>query len=108
MSFGRTVRRQVRGAVAPVALLLVVAYFLWNATQGERGLEARAARERDLANALAEQARADAELARWDRRIAGLRTRIDTDALDERVRAMLNRADPNDVIVPYDKSQRLF
>jgi cell division protein FtsB len=108
MSFGRTIRRKLRAVVAPVALLLVVSYFLWNATQGDRGLEARAARQQELATALAEQARADAELALWERRISGLRSRIDTDALDEQARAMLNRSDPDDVIVTYDKGQRLF
>jgi len=108
MSFGRAVRRKARAAAAPAALLLVVGYFLWNAAQGDRGLEARAARQRELAAAMADQARADAELAAWERRIGGLRTRIDTDALDERARAMLNRSDPGDVIVTYDKGQRLF
>lgn len=108
MSFGRVVRRKVRAAVAPAALLLVASYFLWNATQGERGLEESAARQQELATAQAEQARADQELAIWERRINGLRTRIDTDALDERTRAMLNRSAPDDVIVTYDKGQRLF
>jgi cell division protein FtsB len=44
----------------------------------------------------------------WRRRIEGLHSRIDADALDERARAMLNLSDPRDVIVPYDKGQRLF
>ncbi len=108
MSVGRVVRRKVRGAAAPLALLLVAGYFLWNAMQGDRGLEERARRDRELAAAQADLARAQAEQAIWERRIDGLRTRIDIDALDERARAMLNRSDPSDVIVNYDKGQRLF
>ena len=45
----------------------------------------------------------------WERRVAGLRSRhIDADTLDERARAMLNLADPTDVIVPYAPQDRLF
>jgi cell division protein FtsB len=108
MAFGPAMRRRARAAAAPSVFLLLVAYFLWNATQGDRGLEALARREQDLKAAQAEQARADAELAIWERRVAGLRSRIDADALDERVRAMLNLSDPGDVIVPYEKGRRVF
>ncbi len=108
MSLGRIVRRKVRAAAAPAVFLALVGYFLWSATQGDRGLQASPLRQEELAAALAEQARAEAEVAMWERRIAGLRTRIDTDALDERARAMLNLSDPRDVIVPYDKGRRLF
>lgn len=108
MSFGRSLRRKLRGASAPTALLLVTAYFLWNAQLGERGLEARAQREQALAAVIGTQHRAETEAAIWARRIESLRTRIDTDTLDERARAMLNRSDPTDVIVNYDKGQRLF
>jgi len=108
LGLGRIIRRKVRAAAAPAVFLALVGYFLWSATQGDRGLEASPLRQEELSAALAEQARAEAEVAMWERRIAGLRTRIDTDALDERARAMLNLSDPRDVIVPYDKGQRLF
>jgi cell division protein FtsB len=108
MSFGRTVRRKLRDAAAPAVFLALVAYFLWSATQGDRGLQALPQRQEELAAALADQRQADAEVAMWERRIAGLERRIDADALDERARAMLNLSDPRDVIVPYDKGQKLF
>ncbi len=108
MGLGRTIRRKLRGAVAPAVFLALVGYFLWSATQGDRGLEASPQRQGELASALAEQARAEREVDMWERRIASLHTRIDADALDERARAMLNLSDPRDVIVPYDKGQRLF
>ena len=108
MAFGRMVRRKARAAVAPAVFLLLVAYFLWSATQGEHGLQRYAERQQELATAQADQARAEGDLAIWVRRVNGLRTRLDGDALDERARAMLNLSDPQDVIVPYDKHQRLF
>jgi hypothetical protein len=33
---------------------------------------------------------------------------IDRDTLDERARAMLNIADPTEIIVPYGPKERLF
>jgi cell division protein FtsB len=45
----------------------------------------------------------------WERRVAGLRnTRLDPDTLDERARAMLNLADPSDVVVMYPQGKKLF
>lgn len=108
MAVGRMMRRKARAAAAPAVFLLLVAYFLWNATQGAHGLRTYAERQQDLMAANAELDRAKAELATWERRVSGLRTRIDGDALDERARAMLNLSDPQDVIVPYPKGKRLF
>jgi cell division protein FtsB len=91
MSFWRGVRRRLREAVPPVIFLLIATYFLWNATQGERGLRAYQQRQVELTQAQAELARTELELAAWERRVGSLRySRVDLDALDERSRAMLN------------------
>jgi len=109
MGLGRDLKRRLRAAVAPLVFLGLVGYFSWNAVQGNRGLVAYAQRQELLAQAQADQARARVERDAWERRVAGLRARhIDADALDERARAMLNLADPTDVIVPYGTSDRLF
>jgi cell division protein FtsB len=109
MGLGRDLKRRLRATVAPLIFLALVGYFGWNAVQGNRGLVAYAQRQELLAQAQADQARAKAERDAWERRVAGLRARhIDADALDERARAMLNLADPTDVIVPYGTSDRLF
>ena len=94
MQVGRMVRRRLRSVAAPAVFLLLVGYFLWNATQGAHGLHAYAERQQDLAAAQAELAQATPEAAIWERRVGGLRSRIDGDALDERARAMLNLSDP--------------
>src|SRR3954469_21767755 len=102
MPLGREIKRRLKAAVPPLIFLSLVGYFGWNAVQGNRGLVAYAERQDLLAQARAEQARALAERDSWQRRVAGLRARnIDADALDERSRAMLNLAEPADVIVPY-------
>jgi cell division protein FtsB len=109
MTIGRLLRRKAKGAAPPAVFLALVAYFLWQATQGEHGLHALAERQQDLKAAQAELARAEAEVAIWERRVTGLRTsRLDPDALDERARAMLNLSEPSDIIVPYGTGQRLF
>ena len=89
--------------------LSLVSYFLWNATQGDRGLQAATQRQADLVAAQADFAHAQAEMLMWERRVTGLRNnRLDSDALDERARAMLNLSDPNDVVLPYGDGKKLF
>lgn len=109
MAFGRTVKRKARGMIAPTIFLALVAYFVWNVTQGDRGLKSYAHRQDLLRQAQADLVRADKEKDAWEHRVSGLRNQhIDRDTLDERARAMLNIADPNDIIVPYGPKDRLF
>ncbi len=109
MSIARAVKRKAKAAVGPTVFLALVGYFLWQATQGDRGLQAYALRQQDLKAAQAELARAEFDLAAWERRVTALRTgRLDPDSLDERSRAMLNLSDPGDIIIPYGSGQRLF
>ena len=109
MPLGREIRHRLRATVAPLIFLSLVGYFGCNAMQGDRGLVAYAQRQELLAQAQAGQVKALTERDAWERRVAGLRARhIDADALDERARAMLNLADPADVIVPYATPDRLY
>jgi len=109
MDIWRIVKRQVQATVAPVVFLSLTAYFGWNASQGDRGLVTYAERQKDLVLAHAQLARAEGEVALWERRVTGLRgARLDADALDERARAMLNSSDPNDIVLLYPNGQKLF
>lgn len=109
MSIGHEIRRRTKSAVPPFIFLLLVAYFIWGATHGDRGLRAYAGRLEDLKVAQADLTRAEADLAGWERRVTGLRANaLDPDALDERARAMLNLSDPADIVVPYGPGKRLY
>lgn len=109
MSWSGALRRQTRAAVAPVVFLGLAGYFGWNATQGTRGSQAYAVRQEQLKMVEAELLRVTTERDMWERRVAGLRTqRLDPDTLDERARAMLNVADPSDIVMPYGVGKRLF
>ncbi len=108
-SLGRSVKRKAKGLIAPAVFLSLFGYFAWNVTQGDRGLKSYAQRQDLLRQAQAELARAERDRDGWERRVAGLRNQhIDRDTLDERARAMLNMADPSDVVVSYPPKERLF
>ena len=109
MGLGRELKRRARAMVPPLVFLSLVGYFGWNATQGDRGLVAYVHRQQLLKEAQYDLARAEADRAMWERRVAGLRNNhLDRDTLDERARAILNLAEPSDVIVPYGPKERLF
>jgi cell division protein FtsB len=106
MSGNRTMKRRARGAIAPLVFLTLVGYFGWNATQGDHGLKAAAQRQDLLKLAKADLAKAEFDRDAWEKRVSGLRNNhLDPDTLDERVRAMLNLADPADIVVPYGKDK---
>ena len=68
-----------------------------------------AQRQALLQQAIEERDTAQTERDMWDRRVSGLRaSHLDPDTLDERARAMLNLADPSEVIVPFPGKDRLF
>jgi cell division protein FtsB len=109
MTFGRGLKRRAKAAIAPLVFLAITAYFGWGVTHGAHGLIAYAQRETLLKQAQADYQVALNEHDRWDRRVSGLRaSHLDLDTLDERARAMLNLADPNDVIMVYGPKDRLF
>jgi cell division protein FtsB len=109
MSLGRELKRRARIMVAPAIFLAITGYFGWNATQGERGLVAYAQRQDLLRQVVADQDAAKAERDSWQTRVAGLRAQhLDPDTLDERARAMLNLAEPSEVIVKLGSQDKLF
>ena len=109
MSFMRSVKRGAVAMIAPTLFLSVTGYFAWNATRGDHGLREYAVRQTQLVSAQKELAAAETERDKWETRVAGLRANhIDPDTLDERARAMLNLADPDDIVVPYGPGKDLF
>ncbi len=109
MNFGRVIRRRVKAALPPMFFLSLVAYFAWNTNQGEHGRRSYAEQLALLAQAQSEQAAAVSEQAAWNQRVSGLRDHpLDGDTLDERARAMLNLANPDDLVVPYGQNNKLY
>ena len=109
MSIGREIKRRAKLCVPPVLLLGVAAYFGWSATQGPRGLQSYERQKDQLRLAQLELVGANAEAEAWERRVGDLRSsHLDADMLDERARAMLNLADPTDVVVMYPRGKPLF
>ncbi len=109
MSLGREMKRRIKGALPPTIFLVITAYFCWNATQGNHGLVAYSHRQEMLRQVTDEQAAAKAERDGWEVRVDGLRPRhLNPDTLDERARAMLNLADPNEIIIKLGPQDKLF
>src|SRR5689334_22577417 len=98
---GRWLRRVAQAVLPPALFLSLVVYFLYNASQGERDWRAYEQRLRQFDLVQKERDQVEAERRVWARRVDALRSdRLDPDMLDERARAMLNMADPNEVVVP--------
>ena len=109
MNIVRGAKRLAQAAIPPVLFLSLTTYFGWNALRGDHGLRSYALRQQQLIRATSERKSAEAERDAWETRVAGLRANhIDPDTLDERARAMLNLADPADVVVPYGQTSKLF
>lgn len=106
MSLARAVKRKVKAAIPPLLFLSLVGYFGWNATQGDHGLRSYQVQLHLLQQAKDAQQAAVMEQTAWSQRVSGLRDGgLDADTLDERSRAMLNLAEPNEIVVPYGSNK---
>ena len=93
--------RAVLNALALYAVAaLVIGYFGVNAYSGNRGLRAQQDLDQQITQLSRELAALKAERANWDRRVSLLKPEsIDPDMLDERARALLDYADPRELIL---------
>ena len=83
-----------------VLAALLIGYFGVNAYTGSRGLRARQDIDQRIAALTRQIDDAKAERAQWERRVALLKSdSLDADMLDERARALLNYADPHDLVL---------
>jgi cell division protein FtsB len=97
-------RKRLRSFLTALGLYtlaaLAIGYFGVNAYTGNHGLRAQKDLDQELAELSGELARLKAERAQWERRVALLRAdSLDPDMLDERARALLNYADPRDLVL---------
>jgi cell division protein FtsB len=97
-------RKRLRGVLTALGLYAVAAaligYFWFHAFSGQRGLHAKHEIDQQLQELTAELDRLKVEKGQWERKVALLRSDgIDPDMLDERARALLNVAHPNEVVM---------
>jgi cell division protein FtsB len=90
-----------------VMAALLIGYFGVNAFSGDHGLKAKQDIEQQIGSLSSELAHLQIERGQWERRIALLKSnRIDPDMLDERARALLDYAHPNELtLMPAEPRQ---
>lgn len=104
MSFATELKRRFGLVVVPILGLGALVYLGYHLFEGERGLKASWALDQRLAKAEAERKDLAAEREKIESRVGLLREgTLDRDMLDERLRQMLNLAQPGDVVILYTK-----
>jgi cell division protein FtsB len=97
-------RTRLRSIVIPVLFYLALGtasgYLVYNASTGDRGLDAKLKYENQTVVLKAELASLKEERDRWRRRVAGLSpASVDRDLLDEEAHAMLNRVGKDELVI---------
>lgn len=97
----RAARSVLRQVIGPAIGASIVAYFIYYAVQGDRGVIALRHLQTEITEAQRVLQDVQGERMRMERRAQLLRDdNLDPDMLEERARAMLNLTHPNEVIVP--------
>ena len=83
-----------------VIAALLIGYFGVNAYTGNHGLKAKKDLDQQITEFTEELGRLKLERVRWERQVVLLKSdSIDPDMLDERARALLHYAHPNDLTI---------
>jgi len=100
MIFPRELRRRARALVGPVLGIALTGYFAYHLAGGDRGLLAWVRLIRQIHAENDKLASLRAERAALDLKVKNLSPdHLDPDLLDERVRATLNLAAPNEIVI---------
>ena len=93
--------------IGPILGISLVCYFAYHLVQGDRGLIAMMGLMQQVRAAEAEKATLDAELQPLANRVRLLESaHIDRDLLDERARAVLNVAAPDEIVIYTQNTNR--
>ncbi len=93
-------KRAARRAVVLLICMAVVAYLAHHTFIGERGIYTHLRLEKQAEELSAELNRLEVERIKMERRIALINNdNPDIDMIDERARAVLNFADPNEITI---------
>lgn len=101
-------RKRLRSVLSALGLYvlaaLLVGYFGINAFSGNHGLKAKQDIEQQIAALSIELSQLQVEHGQWQRRASLLKSGgLDPDMLDERARALLDFAHPNDLTLMSEK-----
>jgi cell division protein FtsB len=97
-------RTRLRSIVLPIVLYLVLGvasgYLVWGASNGEHGLKAKEKFDAEATELKTQLAALKDERARWDLRVASLKSEsVDKDLLDEEAHALLDRVAKDEVVI---------
>jgi cell division protein FtsB len=103
-------RKRLRSILTALGLYvlaaLLIGYFGVNAFSGNHGLKAKQDLDLQIAKLSTELSELQRERGQWERRIALLNSHgLDPDMLDERARAQLDYAHPNDLTLMLGSAQ---
>jgi len=85
---------------APALMIAMIVYFGWHAVHGDYGIRARLQFETEIARLVAQRDAIVERRKELESRVALLQSAaIDADMLDERARANLNLAQPDEIII---------
>ena len=94
------IKTRARHAIAPVLGAVLVGYFGYHMVQGDYGIIAYLHLKAKVGQAHAIESRVERDRVRLEGRVVLLRPdNLDRDLLDERARAMLNYAHPDDIVI---------
>ena len=106
MAILQELSRRAPGILPPLLGALAFSYFAYHAVEGDRGLRSWLKLRQEIADAKSSEAELAAERERLERRVALLRPEsLDRDMLEERARAVLNLARPEDRVILLDRGQ---
>jgi cell division protein FtsB len=107
MSVLRALRRRAHLIIGPAVGIALTGYFAYHLVEGERGFKAWLRLNREIRTATANLEAVRAQRAALDLRVSSLRPEhVDPDLLDERIRATLNLASPDDVVIMQPTNTR--
>ena len=98
------VKTRARAILIPIVFYLVLgsasAWLVWGASQGDRGLKAKAQYDAEAAQLRVQLTQLQTDHERWRRRVESMRSEaVDSDLLDEEARAKLDRVGKDDVVI---------
>src|SRR5687768_17399739 len=98
--------RRAPGILPPVLGALAFSYFAYHAVEGDRGLRSWMKLRQEIAAARTSEAELSAERAMLEHRVTLLRPEsLDRDMLEERARAVLNLAHPDERVIFLNPTQ---